>query len=189
MNAARRAWYKKDHSKSNAQKRRYYAKNKKKFTAQSRARKLRQLNAMPKWADKKAIAAFYKACPPGWHCDHIVPITSQVVCGLHHEANLQLLPAMLNLSKSNRFEVTIGYDPEELFIIAPFTKEKHMSEASEPSGALASIKRKIKTKETGVIRLNRADMVAEAVKNSEIRGSGRNQPMAKVIATSKKAKY
>lgn len=50
-----------------------------------RARKLR---AMPKWAILTKIEDMYKNCPEGYHVDHIVPLQSEIVCGLHVEYNL-----------------------------------------------------------------------------------------------------
>jgi len=58
---------------------------------------------MPKWADKHAIADFYKNCPNGYHVDHIIPLRGKIVSGLHVESNLQYLPAEENLKKSNKF--------------------------------------------------------------------------------------
>lgn len=37
-----------------------------------------------------------------WEVDHIVPLNSDLVCGLHCEANLQVIPAEHNLAKGNR---------------------------------------------------------------------------------------
>ena len=57
--------------------------------------------ATPRWADPRAIREFYRAAPDGHDVDHIVPLVSQHVCGLHCEANLQYLPSALNQSKRN----------------------------------------------------------------------------------------
>lgn len=35
--------------------------------------------------------------------DHVVPLINDIVCGLHAETNVQVIPAVLNRSKGNRF--------------------------------------------------------------------------------------
>ena len=38
-----------------------------------------------------------------WHTDHIVPIKGEKVCGLHVWNNLQVIPAVVNIKKGNKW--------------------------------------------------------------------------------------
>jgi len=72
-----------------------------------RDRKVRRLlpNITPKWADLNKIRAIYrKAVDLKLQVDHIIPLRSELVCGLHCEDNLQLLTAEANQTKRNHFE-------------------------------------------------------------------------------------
>lgn len=71
-------------------------------------RDAQKLRAMPAWADRGQIKAIYDAAAgrraAGIECevDHIVPLRSPYVCGLHVAANLQLLESRSNKAKGNR---------------------------------------------------------------------------------------
>jgi hypothetical protein len=86
----------------------YRTENRGRLNALYMKRYAQKKNAMPTWADQKAIAAFYTEARERtrttgivWHVDHIVPLQHKRVCGLHVEYNLQLLPAKENRVKSN----------------------------------------------------------------------------------------
>lgn len=65
--------------------------------------------AIPIWYNDILVIEFFekakmltKATGIKHHVDHIVPINSKLVCGLHWHGNLQILPASENIKKSNR---------------------------------------------------------------------------------------
>lgn len=76
--------------------------------AKNARRRASKLKATPSWADTEHITSLYLIAAlckeKGYdvHVDHIVPLNSDLVCGLHCEANLQLLYAYDNISKGNR---------------------------------------------------------------------------------------
>lgn len=76
--------------------------NRESYNAYLAQRKKRVRQATPSWADMAAIRAFYEACPKGYHVDHIIPLNGKNVSGLHIIENLQYLPAIDNLKKSNK---------------------------------------------------------------------------------------
>lgn len=64
---------------------------------------------MPSWANAERIKEFYASAEAlrmhtgEWYVvDHIVPLKSKIVCGLHNEFNLQILTNAANSSKQNR---------------------------------------------------------------------------------------
>ena len=74
----------------------------------SARRRAQKLAATPAWANKDAIQALYLLAAAmmdfvgiEMHVDHIVPLKHSLVCGLHCEANLEVITATENLSKGN----------------------------------------------------------------------------------------
>lgn len=58
----------------------------------------------PKWQSRAEITEFYKkAKKTGLEVDHIIPIRSDLACGLHCIDNFQLLTRSENASKGNRY--------------------------------------------------------------------------------------
>ena len=85
------------------------ANNPDKRRAQFARYKAQRMQATPAWADSEKIKAFYTTADAlgmltgEWHhVDHIVPLRSRRVCGLHVEANLRVITATENQSKGNR---------------------------------------------------------------------------------------
>ena len=57
--------------------------------------------ATPIWADLDKINEVYANCPDDMTVDHIIPITSPIVCGLHVSWNMQYLTRSANSKKGN----------------------------------------------------------------------------------------
>jgi hypothetical protein len=102
--------YRQANKKIIAEKNKKYRKdNSDKVNANTALRRASKLQATPPWIDLESVKAIYKQAAEATingiptHVDHIVPLRSNVVCGLHCEANLQLLSSSNNASKGNRW--------------------------------------------------------------------------------------
>ena len=83
-----------------------------KHCARQNLRRANKLKATPMWltelqkvqiACKYSVAAMLsKNTEEQYHVDHIVPLKGKTVCGLHVPWNLQVIPAVENLRKSNK---------------------------------------------------------------------------------------
>lgn len=82
---------------------RHYERYPKRALANTRLQQIQKQQRTPKWADLKAIRAFYEACPNGYEVDHIIPLKGKNVSGLHVLNNLQYLTQKENRSKGNSF--------------------------------------------------------------------------------------
>lgn len=79
--------------------------------------------ATPEWANKFFIKEIYhlarlrtKLLGVEHHVDHIVPLQSPFVCGLHCEANLRVIPASVNRRKKNYLEDTVPIFQSKLIV-------------------------------------------------------------------------
>lgn len=80
----------------------HYVNNKKYYLHRNAMRRARKLEATPSWANTSKIKEIYLNCPVDMQVDHIYPLVSDWVCGLHVENNLQYLSPEENKRKSNK---------------------------------------------------------------------------------------
>ena len=95
----------------------YCQKNKHKLNANVRKYQVTKLQRTPKWLSDTnhwMIEEAYelallrtKITGFSWHVDHIIPLQGKTVSGLHTPYNLQVIPALENWAKNNKFEVSI----------------------------------------------------------------------------------
>lgn len=110
--------YSKAYRENNKEQRRltgqkWRAKNKDKITFYANARRAMKLRATPKWAEDEweQILALYAEAARlqeetgvKYHVDHIIPLKSDLVCGLHCLANLRVITQRENNQKCNKFD-------------------------------------------------------------------------------------
>lgn len=98
-----KAWHERNREHRDAYIREYRQNNKVAKAKSERRRISSKLKATPKWADLDAIKAIYDLADEigGVHVDHIVPLRSKLVCGLHVHHNLQILSPKENMAKGN----------------------------------------------------------------------------------------
>jgi hypothetical protein len=102
LNEKWREWRNENIEQEKKRNKKYAEKNPDVVRRRAAKRRAHKKSQTPAWADLKKIAQIYKDCPPGYHIDHIFPLKSDKMCGLHVENNLQYLPAKENISKGNR---------------------------------------------------------------------------------------
>lgn len=85
------------------------AANSPKMRAYRAARRAKERRATPSWANEFFMSEAYdiasvrsKVTGTKWQVDHVVPLQSDMVCGLHWEGNFAVIPAKANSSKGNR---------------------------------------------------------------------------------------
>lgn len=107
--AVRKAWSEENKDRIREQNRQYRASNSGMYAEYCQRRNARKLRATPSWANTEAMRAFYalaaemtKTTGVTHHVDHVVPLQSKLVCGLHCEFNMQVLIGSENSSKGNR---------------------------------------------------------------------------------------
>ena len=86
----------------------YMKDNRALYTFLASKRRANKKKATPKWLTKEHIEQMkeiYRTRPKGYHVDHIVPLQSDIVCGLHVPWNLQHLEGKKNIAKGSKLEL------------------------------------------------------------------------------------
>jgi len=113
-NAQKMDWKKKNPENQKKHNEIWKANNPHKLNAYNGKRRAAKLLRTPKWLTADDLFMIEEAyhlaklrtelTGISWHVDHILPLQGRKVSGLHVPANLQVIPATINLKKSNRHE-------------------------------------------------------------------------------------
>lgn len=99
-----REYWKLNRSRISARMREYNRANRGLIAALANKYRASKVSATPSWADLKVIREIYEGTSKnGMEVDHIIPLQGKIVCGLHVENNLQIVPRSENRRKSHKF--------------------------------------------------------------------------------------
>lgn len=108
--AERQAFYLANKERLNAKALAYAKHNPQVYAARAMRRIALKKQATPQWSETAQILSLYEEAAKlrsetgvDWHVDHIVPLNSPIVCGLHVLANLRVITATENISKGNSY--------------------------------------------------------------------------------------
>ena len=99
-----RVWRLENLDKDRVYKANYAKNNPSKLLVNAAKRRAVKLQAIPAWYEKDAIENLYLRSSADTHVDHVIPLVNDQVCGLHCLANLELISAFENRTKSNKFD-------------------------------------------------------------------------------------
>ena len=112
--ARSKAWREANKKRAAATAAAWSAANKDKKRAATAKRRAALLNAIPKWADLEQMEHFYRWAKEAtqatgivFEVDHVYPLQSDTVCGLHCWENLQLITRYANRRKANTMGVSM----------------------------------------------------------------------------------
>lgn len=114
--AASKVWAAENPERRKEHAKRWSRDNKVYRTAATAAYNARRIKATPVWSEKEEIEHLYKQAAAlskltgvEYHVDHIVPLRSDIVCGLHVRKNLRILRGDRNVAKGNTLPAFLNF--------------------------------------------------------------------------------